>query len=242
MTLMAEHDPRRSAAAGAGGPMIDFEQARETMVESQLRTAGVFDRKLLGAMRSLPREIFVAPESRALAYMDGAVPLGFGEAPEARYLMQPMALAKLIQAAAIAPGERVLDVGCGSGYSAAVLAKLAGVVVALESDPELAKKAEENLASLDISNTKVVVGALAAGAAADGPYDLVFLDGSVPAIPAGLIAQVKEGGRIAGIVSHQSQGTAYLFVKLDGEIGGLPQFAVGAKPLPGFGQQPAFSF
>ncbi|MEG6509392.1 protein-L-isoaspartate O-methyltransferase [Methyloligella sp. 2.7D] len=222
--------------------MIDFTHARETMVESQLRTAGITDRTLLSTMQSLPREIFVSPEAQPLAYMDGAVPAGTGADGATRYLMEPMVLAKLIQMAEIGESEHILDIGCATGYSLAVLAGHAASVVGLESDPRMAETAAANMQALGISNAKIVTGPLAQGAAADGPYDLIFLSGSVPAVPDGLAAQLKEGGRIAGIIQQGSQGQANLFVKADGALTKLPQFAAGAKPLPGFSLETTFSF
>ncbi len=222
--------------------MIDFKLARETMVESQLRTAGITDRRLLTAMGTLPRELFVAPENRSFAYMDGAVPIGAAGAGPTRYLMQPMVLARLLQRADIDSSERVLDVGCATGYSLAVLAELAGTVVGVESDASLASQAESNLAALKIANAKLVTGPLAEGAASDGPFDLIVLDGSVPSIPLSLVTQVREGGRIMAIVSSGEQGTAYLFTVTDGEASGLPQFAAGAAPLPGFQHEASFNF
>lgn len=221
--------------------MTDFKDARETMVESQLQTAGVTDRGLLAMMSQVPRELFVSAQNRPLAYMDGDTPIGLAsETP--RYLMQPMALARLIQLAEIEPDARVLVVGAATGYSVAVLAGLSAFVVGLEVDPVLAEQAGKLLTELEVINSKIVVGPLKAGAAADGPYDVIILGGSVPAVPADLIGQLNEGGRIVGVISNENQGMANLFVKIDGEARGLPQFAVGARPLPGFAREPSFSF
>ncbi|MFD0987522.1 protein-L-isoaspartate O-methyltransferase family protein [Methyloligella solikamskensis] len=221
---------------------IDFEAARETMVESQLRPSGVNDRRLIAAMESLPRERFVGKASQALAYMDGAVPVDSGSDEMPRYLVPPMVLARMIQTSEPDETERVLVVGCVSGYSVAVVSALAGEVVGLESDDALAAQATSNLKALDVTNARVVHGPLTDGAASEGPYDLILLDGSVPSIPTALEEQVKEGGRIVGVVSNGVQGTVFLFVKTDGELAALPQFSAGAKPLPGFAREAVFDF
>jgi protein-L-isoaspartate(D-aspartate) O-methyltransferase len=222
--------------------MIDFKLARETMVESQLRTAGVTDKPLLAAMGSLPREIFVAPENRSLAYMDGPVPIGPADPARLRYLMPAMVLARLLQAAEIGAHEKVLDIGCATGYSLAVLAALAAEVVGLESDPELASQARRNLTETGLVDASVLEGKLAEGAAAQGPYDLIFIDGSVPAIPSTLMGQLKQGGRIAAVITSGNQGVATLFVVAAGEFSPLPQFSAGAPLLPGFAREVSFNF
>lgn len=221
---------------------IDFEAARQTMVESQLRTAGVNDRRLIAAMGSVPRERFVSPANRALAYMDDAVPVEAGSGEMPRYLLAPMVLARMIQTADLGADERVLVVGCASGYSVAVLSELVREVIGVESDDALAAQAESNLAALSATNTRIFRGPLTDGAASEGPYDLILLGGSVPAIPTALEEQVKEGGRIVGVVSNGMQGTVFLFVKTDGELAALPQFSAGAKPLPGFVREAVFDF
>lgn len=231
---------------GAGGAApsraTDFAAARETMVESQLRPAGVQDRRLIAVMDTVPRELFVSPASQALAYMDGAVPAEAEPGEMPRYLLPPMVLARIVETAEPARTDRVLVVGCASGYSVAVLSELAGEVIGLESDAALAAKAKKNLKGLDVTNARIVEGPLTDGAASEGPYDLILLDGSVQAIPTALEEQVKEGGRIVGVVSNGVQGTVYLYIKTDGELAALPQFAAGAKPLPGFVREAEFDF
>ncbi len=227
--------------------MIDFERQRLTMVESQLRPNEVTDTRLLSAMRTLPREAFVPQKLRALAYMDEGIEVfpSIDGAP-ARFLLAPMVLARLVQLAAVEPQDAVLDIGCATGYSAAVLARLGRSVIGLEPEPELAEAARGTLREVGIANAEIVEGALARGHPEAGPYDVILLNGSVPEMPETLISQLKEGGRIAAILSSgantASQGKACLFVKVGREASGLPQFDAGARPLPGFLPEPCFSF
>jgi protein-L-isoaspartate(D-aspartate) O-methyltransferase len=223
--------------------MTDFEAQRLAMVESQLRPNEVTDSRLLAAMRALPRELFVPPRLRPLAYIDEAIEIfpSIDGAP-ARYLLAPMVLARLVQLAAVGPGDRVLDVGCGTGYSTAVLARLGRHVVGLEPEPELAAAARKALHVLGIDNAEIVEAPLASGHRAGAPYDAMVLNGSVPSVPEALLEQLEEGGRLAAVLAAGIQGKAYLFVKVAGEASGLPHFDAGARPLPGFRQAPAFTF
>ncbi len=227
--------------------MVDFEHQRLTMVESQLRPNEVTDRRLLAAMRMLPRERFVPAHLSLLAYMEESVEVfpAIDGAP-ARFLLAPMVLARLVQLASVEPEDAVLDVGCATGYSTAVLAKLGRVVVGLEPEPELAQAATGNLRALAIDNAHIVQGDLAEGHAKEGPYDVILLNGSVQEIPEALLAQLKEGGRLAAIMTRGANSTgpgrAYLFVKVAGEASGLPHFDAGARPLPGFSPARAFAF
>ena len=227
--------------------MIDFERQRLTMVESQLRPNEVTDTRLLAAMRTLPREAFVPQKLRALAYMDEGIEVFPSiDGALARFLLAPMVLARLVQLAAVEPQDAVLDIGCATGYSAAVLAALGRSVIGLEPEPELAEAARVTLREVGIANAEIVEGALARGHPEAGPYDVILLNGSVPEMPETLISQLKEGGRIAAILSSgantASQGKACLFVKVGGEASGLPHFDAGARPLPGFLPEPSFTF
>jgi protein-L-isoaspartate(D-aspartate) O-methyltransferase len=233
--------------------MTGYEAQRMTMVESQLRPNEVTDTGLLAAMRSLPRERFVPEAMQGLAYMDDEIEvLRARDARPARFLLSPMVQARLIQLAEITPQDSVLDVGCATGYSTAILARLAGRVVGVESDPDLAGRARENLKSLGLANVDVVTGSLTAppaeqGAAqgADRGYDVIVVEGSVPEVPEALLAGLKEGGRLVTVLTrapNMRQGKAYLFVRVDGEARGVAQFDAGASPLPGFAPAPAFTF
>ena len=227
--------------------MTDFTSQRIGMIEMQIRPNAVTDRNLLAAMGAVPRERFVPASRRLLAYMDEALEVfpAIDGAP-ARYLLAPMVLARLIQLASVEAHDRVLDVGCATGYSTAVLALLAESVIGLEPEPALAAAAAETLASLAVSNAEIVSADLASGYPAAGPYDVIFLNGGVPDEPAALTAQLKEGGRLVAILATgragARQGKAYLFVKVDGEMSGLPHFDAGAPPLPGFLPAPRFVF
>ena len=195
--------------------MTGFERERLTMVESQLRPNEVTDTRLLAAMRALPRERFVPPKLSALAYMDEAIEVfpAFDGAPP-RFLLAPMVLARLVQLAAIQPEDSVLDIGCATGYSTAVLASLGRSVIGLEPEPELARAARDRLRELGIENAAIVEGPLSAGLPEGAPYDVIVLNGSVPEVPESLLAQLKDGGRLAAILSaganQASQGKAWL--------------------------------
>ncbi|MGH6804052.1 MAG: protein-L-isoaspartate O-methyltransferase family protein [Methyloceanibacter sp.] len=227
--------------------MTGFERQRLTMVESQLRPNEVTDARLLAAMRALPRERFVPRKLRPLAYMDEGIEVfpSIDGAP-ARFLLAPMVLARIVQLAAVEPEDSVLDVGCATGYSTAVLASLGRFVIGLEPEPELAKAARGTLRDLRIANAEIIEGALAPGHPGRGPYDVILLNGSVSELPESLILQLKEGGRLAAILSSGAnsggQGKAYIFVKVRGEASGLPHFDAGARPLPGFVPEPVFTF
>jgi protein-L-isoaspartate(D-aspartate) O-methyltransferase len=228
--------------------MIDFERARATMVESQLRTDRVTDRRILSAFATLPRERFVPEEKRELAYSDASLVVwpSIDGAP-ARFLLPPVVLARLVQLATVEAKDAVLDVGCATGYSTAVLARLASSVTAVEAEPELAAAAREALQELGIANVTVMEGALTRGAPESGPFDVILLNGSVPEVPDSLLAQLKEGGRLCTIIAagregRPRQGKATLFVKVDGEASGLPHFDANARPLPGFAPSPSFTF
>lgn len=228
--------------------MTDFERARATMIETQLRPTKVTDRRLLAAMAELPRERFVPPSKRPFAYMDAALEVWPSiDATPARYLLAPVILARLIQLASVEAKDSVLDVGCATGYSTAVLARLARSVTGVEAEPELAEAARANLRELDITDATIVEGALSRGAPGAGPFDVILLNGSVPAVPEMLLAQLKEGGRLAAIVAGDQHGSARqpqacLFVKVEGEASGLAHFDANAKPLPGFAPAPCFTF
>ena len=223
--------------------MEDFAQARTAMVESQIRPNDVTDYQLLDALNEIPRERFVSASRRAIAYIDEDVLLKAADGNEpARYLMEPMPFAKLVQVAEIKPDDLVLDIGCGTGYSSAVLSRLADSVVALESDEELAAAANETLPELEIGNVAVVTGPLNKGYAGEGPYDVIILNGSVSEVPEALFKQLKEGGRLVAIVAENGRSQAWLYVCHGGRTSGRPAFGASAKPLPGFEREVGFVF
>jgi len=222
---------------------IDFSQARIKMVDGQVRTTDVTDLNLITAMLEVPREEFVPAERRALAYIDEDIqiaPAQDGHA--ARYLMEASPLAKLLQLAEIAPTDIVLDVGCGTGYSAALLSKLASSVIALESDSFLAAQANEKLAALGCDNVAVVQGELNKGYAAEAPYEAIFLGGAVESVPQALFDQLKEGGRLVAVEGRGNAAIAKIFLKSGGQVTARRAFNAAIKPLPGFESAPAFHF
>jgi protein-L-isoaspartate(D-aspartate) O-methyltransferase len=226
--------------------MVDFTRQRLTLVETQMRPNEVTDPRLLGILRALPRERFVPERIRLLAYMDEAIEVfPSTDGAPARVLLAPLILARLVQLAAVEPHDTVLDVGCATGYSTAVLAGLGRSVIGLEPEPELAQAAREALRETGIANAEIVEAPLESGYRDAGPYDVILLNGSVPNPPEALMAQLREGGRLAAVLSTGiagRQGKAYLFVKVGGELSGMPHFDAGAKPLPGFAPEPCFSF
>jgi protein-L-isoaspartate(D-aspartate) O-methyltransferase len=217
--------------------MFDAAKARRLMVEGQIRTADVTDTAVLDAMRSLPRERFLPPALAQLAYMDGDVPVRRG-----RTLLRPMVLAKLAQAARIEASDRVLVVGCATGYSAALIARLGASVVALEEDPELAAQAKAALASVGATNVEVVTGPLAAGWPAGGPYDVIFLDGATEVPPDTLGGQLKPAGCAIGVYRPTAASKATIFHFVEGHMVGRPAFDAAARVLPGFAAPPQFVF
>jgi protein-L-isoaspartate(D-aspartate) O-methyltransferase len=225
--------------------MIDSALRRDTMVETQLRPNEVTDGRLLEAMRSVPREPFVPAPLRGLAYMDESIEVfpSLDGAP-ARYLLAPMVLARLIQLASVEPEDTVLDVGCATGYSTAVLGRLARTVTGLEPEPELAKAARRILRELGVDNAEIVKGALNEAPKKHGPYDVILINGSVPEPPEALLDHLNEGGRLACVIAPNNavQGKAYLFVRVGAEASGVPHFDAGARALPGFAPEPRFAF
>ena len=193
--------------------MPDFDYARKTMVDNQLRTSGVTDRRLLLALGEVPREKFVPAERAALAYVDTEHPLGGGRA-----LGAPAPFAKLLQLAAIEHTDTVLDVGAGSGYSTAVLAQLAANVVGLESDPALAAKARETLTGLGIANATIIEAALDGTAAVGGPFEVIVVEGMLDAAPEVLFSHLKDGGRLVALIRGAGPAVAHIFVKSGEDI------------------------
>ncbi len=220
--------------------MLDFAAARRMMVDGQVRTADVTDLGLLDAMGRLPREHFVAPGRAPLAYLDRDLPVSDSDGGSRRCLLKPMVLAKLIQAAEITATDRVLDVGCTTGYSSALLAQLVASVVALEEDRTLAAIAERNLSGS--SNVKVVSGPLVMGWPALEPYDVILMQGAAEVVPEVLLSQLKDGGRLACVFGPEPQRKAMLYRRAEGQTSGRPIFDASAPLLPGFSRKPAFVF
>lgn len=216
---------------------MDYATARFNMIEGQIRPNGVTDAVVLEAMSAVPREKFVPRHLRAVAYTDEDLPLGKG-----RVLMEPMVCARLLQSAAVAPGDVVLEIGAGSGYITSVLSRMASTVVAVESEPDFAAQAVSTLASLGVDNAAVVSGKLPEGCPAQGPYDIIFVNGAVSAVPESLLQQLADGGRLISVVDCVGQGTAFRYVRAGKTIGSRPVFDANVPLLPEFQKQQAFVF
>lgn len=217
--------------------MFDSAMARRMMVDGQVRTADVTDTELIAAMLEVPREQFVPPALAAQAYVDTDLDIGGGRA-----LLKPMVLARLIQAAQVRRTDQVLDVGCGMGYSSAVLSRLAGWVVAQEQDASLARDAREALAAVGASNVSVAEGPLTQGWPAAAPYDVILLNGASEITLDAFGAQLKPDGRLACIFGRPPNARAMLFRLAEGRLVGRWIFDASALVLPGFVAPPAFVF
>jgi protein-L-isoaspartate(D-aspartate) O-methyltransferase len=220
--------------------MLDFAAARRMMVDGQIRTSDVTDLRLIAAMLDVPRERFVPHDKAALAYLDTDLPVTQARDADARHLLKPVVLAKMVQSADVEERAKVLDVGCATGYSSAILARLAGSVTALEQDATLARHARENLAA--DKNVTVVTGPLLDGWAAQGPYDVILLAGATEIEPVALFRQLKDGGRLVTVVGRTPNGRATLYRRDGADISGRPIFDVAAPTLPGFAAVPTFVF
>lgn len=218
--------------------MADYAAARHNMVENQIRPNKVTDPRIIAAMAALPRELFVPEESRGIAYVDEDIAIG-----KERYLMEPMVLARLLQCADIEETDVVLDIGCGTGYSVAVLAQLANTVVALESDRELAAAATRLCEELGIDNAVLIEAELDAGYDAHAPYDVIVFDGAVQRIPEGIRGQLAEGGRLVAVIDDGAGlGKATLVVRRGGVLSRRVLFDAATPRLPGFSVAPGFVF
>jgi len=216
--------------------MPDYLKQRLNMVESQVRTNDVTDGRIQAAMREVPRERFVPEDKRPLAYADTVV-----EVWHRRFLLDPRTFAKLAELAEIAPADRLLDVGCASGYSTAVLARLAGTATAIEEDAELVTRASESLAECGC-DARVLGGKLSDGAAAHAPYDVIFINGAVEIEPLRLLEQLGERGRLVTVVRNGGQSRANVFVRDRGRVGNRTDFDAYVPVLPGFAREKAFVF
>jgi protein-L-isoaspartate(D-aspartate) O-methyltransferase len=217
----------------------DFAAARLNMVESQVRPNGVTDHRILAAMGDIAREEFVPAGRRPVAYVDDDVLVS--EGPPARYLMEAMVLGRLLQLAEIKATDKVLDVGAGTGYGAAVLSRLTKKVVALESDRALAAGARSKLSNLE--NVAVHEGVLAEGVAAEAPFDAIIFEGRIGELPQALAGQLAEGGRIVVVIGERDQSRAALWTLSGKNLARRDAFDASVKVLPGFERKkPAFVF
>ena len=231
--------------------MSGFAIARQKMVDGQVRPSDVTDFRIIDAMLAVPREAFVPPGQRAMAYLDidldvsaGFTETGLTETglTEKRYLIKPVVTAKMLQAAEIRDTDNVLVVGCATGYSAAIVAKLAAKVTATEGDASLAAEAKDALAGLGFANVTVRAAAAADGDAANAPYDVIMLNGATEITPAGLYRQLKDGGRLVGVFAMMQPQRATLVTHSHGDFGTRALFDAAVPVLPGLGRLPAFIF
>jgi protein-L-isoaspartate(D-aspartate) O-methyltransferase len=216
--------------------MTDFATRRTMMVDTQVRPSDVTKYPIIAAMLSVPREAFVPAQMREAAYAGEHVTLGGG-----RVVLDPRTLAKLLDALDIQGTETVLDIGCGLGYSSAIIARMAEAVVAVEEDETLASEAQRALSAQGVDNAAVSQGKLVGGAPKAGPYDVIVLQGAAEVIPDSLIAQLKEGGRIGALFMEGNLGVARVGYKIDGRITWRQVFNGSAPILPGFETRKAFA-
>ncbi len=209
--------------------MTDFAARRTMMVDNQVRPNDVTKFPIIEAMLAIPREVFVPGAKREAAYVGENLDLGGG-----RVMLEPRTLAKMLDALDIGPGDLVLDIGCGLGYSAAVISRMAEAVVAVEEDAGLAGQAEALLAAEGCDNAAVIEAPLSAGSAKHGPYDVIAIQGAAETVPQALLDQLKEGGRIGAIFMEGALGVCRIGHKIDGRVNWRFAFNATAPVLPGF--------
>lgn len=218
--------------------MSDFATLRRTMVETQLRTNKVTDERVLKAMGTIPRETFVPPALAKLSYIDEDIDIGKG-----RYLMDPMVFARMVQAAEITEEDFVLVIGCGTGYPAMVLGRLAKAVVALESDADMAQAAARHLSDASQDNVVVEVGPLKKGWPEQAPYDLIMFAGGIEEVPETIVAQLAEGGRLCAVTRRGiGNGSVKLMVKAGGVVSSRILFDASTPVLAEFELEKGFTF
>ncbi len=243
---VAEAPARAGAAVGwcrvlfceLGGGAVDFAAARANMVDCQLRTNKVKDARLIHAFETVPRELFVPERQRSIAYVDEDIQVGAG-----RYLIEPMVLARLLQAADISPEDLVLEVGGASGYGTAVLSHLGATIVSLESDKDLAAAAAEAQADVGIDNVLIVQGPLNQGYGKQAPYNVIVINGAVGEIPEAISDQLADGGRLVTVVREDAgPGRAVLLQRRGANISSRVLFDAATPLLPEFARSPGFVF
>jgi protein-L-isoaspartate(D-aspartate) O-methyltransferase len=221
--------------------MSGFATARQKMVDGQVRPNDVTDIRILDAMLAVPREAFVPPNRRALAYLDLDLDVSEGGAAR-RVLIKPQVLAKMLQAAEIKETDKVLVAGSAAVYAAAVVARLAGQVVATESDPAQVARANDVLAELGLANVTFKASAVADGDPADAPFDVIVLDGATEVTPERLCGQLRNGGRLVGVFATTKPPRAMIVTHSHGDFGNRVLFDASVPVLPGLERLPAFVF
>ena len=217
--------------------MPDYAAQRLNMVESQVRTNDVTDTRIHAAMRDVPREQFVPSAKRGVAYAEAAIEIVRG-----RYLLEPRTFSKLLQLAMVTPDDSVLDVACATGYSTAVIARLAKTVIGLEQDADLVRVASQTVPTVGAKNATIVQGALVDGFTGKAPHDVIFINGAIETVPDALLAQLGEGGRLVAVIKSGELGRATLYVREHARIGHRVAFDAAAHPLVGFRNTVGFVF
>lgn len=207
------------------------------MIDGQLLPNDVTDERVVDAVSKVNRESFVPADRKGVAYIDKSIKVA-----EGRYMMEPLAFAKLLSSADIKPDELALDIAPTTGYSSAVLSKLVDAVVAIEENKELSEIATKNLADEECDNVAVINSAHTEGLAKQGPYDLIFINGMVDEVPTALLEQLNEGGRILCILNQDGYGRAVLVTYIDGIVGTRVLFDASAHKLEGFEKEVKFVF
>lgn len=223
------------------GSMSDYATARQNMVDCQVRPSDVTDIRVIDAMLAVPREAFLPAAQRALAYLDIDLEVSAAGVPK-RFLVQPAVIARMLQAADIKSSDKVLVVGCASGYLAAVVARLAQEVIATESDPALASQAAATLSAQGHLNATVITAAAADGAAASAPYNVIILDGATEVVPNRLYQQLAPEGCLVGVFGMRRPSRAMLVRRSHDDFGSRALFDATVPVLPGLEQLPEFVF
>jgi protein-L-isoaspartate(D-aspartate) O-methyltransferase len=221
--------------------MSEFSAARQKMVDGQVRPSDVTDLRILDAMLAVPREDFVPASHRAIAYLDIDLDISAPGGAK-RFLIKPVVLARMLQAAEVKATDNVLVVGCATGYSAAVVAKIAGKLTATEEDPALIGKAARCVADLGITNVEFKAAPAADGFTANGPYDVIVLLGATEIIPNSLYKQLAPGGRLVGVFALTQPPRATIVTHSQDDFGRRALFDAAVPVLPGLERLPAFVF
>jgi protein-L-isoaspartate(D-aspartate) O-methyltransferase len=217
--------------------MSDYTAQRFNMVASQVLASGVTDERILGAMNKVERERFVPTAKRLVAYSEAPI-----EVVARRYLIDPRTFALLLNSAEIERSDKVLDVGCVTGYSTAVISELSERVVGLEQDADLVRISAEMVQALGLQNAVVVQGALTDGFKGEAPYDVILVNGGIEFVPQPMLAQLASGGRLVAVVGKEGQSKATVYVNENGRIGHRVSFDASVPMLTGFRQAAGFVF
>lgn len=217
--------------------MFDYNTARQHMVDNQIRPSDVTNHDVLKAFRNTAREMFVPSAQKSLAYGDAHIDMD-----EGRTLIRPRDFSKMVQAANIAATDVVLDIACGRGYSTAILAQLAETVVGLEDDETRVERATANLLAADITNAAIVQGALKGGAPEHGPFNVIFVNGSVPEAPKSWLDQLAHEGRLVVVIQDGPVGRGCVYTRSGDTVGEHVVFDASLPPLSELKREPAFVF